>query len=100
GARTGAPMATRRARMRAVRRRGTARSAPAEETLDIGESELDIGRAAVIALPAMRCRLHFAQQRVHLGVVEAAAGAHAAVAGERTADRLEPLLQGERLAEL
>ncbi len=41
-------------------------------------------------------RLHLAEQRVHFRRVEAAAGAHAAMAGERAADLLEPLAQRQR----
>jgi len=44
----------------------------------------------VIALAAMRRRLHLAQQRVHLGRRQAAAGAHARMAGQRAADLLDP----------
>src|SRR5579883_93021 len=76
------------------------RSAPPEQPLDIGKLELDVSRPAVIALPGMGGRLHLAQKRVHLGEGEAPPGAHAAVAGERAADRLEPLLERERLAQL
>ena len=43
------------------------RSAAAEQALDIGEGEGDVGRAAVVALAAVGRRLHLAQQRVHLG---------------------------------
>src|SRR5260221_14640057 len=73
--------------------------APAKQPLDIGEAELDIGRSPVVALAAMRRRLHLAQQRVHLCVVETAAGTHPAMAGKCAAERLEPLLQGDPLPE-
>ncbi len=74
-------------------------SAPPEQPLDIGELQLDIGRAAVVALAGMGRGLHLAQQGIHLGEVEAPAGAHAAVAGERAADLLQPLLEAEGRAE-
>src|SRR5260370_3037508 len=64
--------------------------APAKQPLDIGEAELDIGRSPVVALAAMRRRLHLAQQRVHLCVVETAAGAHAPVACDRAPGPPEP----------
>ena len=46
---------------------------PAEQPLDVGELQLDIGRAAVVALPGMRGRLHLAEQGVHLVGAEPAA---------------------------
>src|SRR5258708_32358678 len=69
-----------------------------EQPFDVGEAQLDVSRTAVIALAAMRRRLHLAQQRIHLGLRQAAAGADAAVAGERSADLLEPLLEPQCLA--
>ncbi len=62
-------------------------SAPAEQALDIGKVERHIGRAPVIALAAVRRRLHLAQQRIHLGRRKPPPGAHAGVAGERAAHR-------------
>ncbi len=41
-------------------------SAPPEQALDVGELELDIGRAAVVALAGAGRLLHLAQKRVHL----------------------------------
>ena len=41
-------------------------SPPAEQALDVGELQLHIGRAAVVALARVRRRLHLAQERVHL----------------------------------
>src|ERR1700730_18263163 len=38
---------------------------PPKQPLDIGELQLHIGRAAMIALAGIRRRFHFAQQRVH-----------------------------------
>src|SRR5690348_9258163 len=71
----------------------TIRSPATEQLLDLGETQRDISRPAVIALAGMRRRFHLAQQRVHLGLVEAPAGAHAAVAGDGAADMFEPLLE-------
>src|SRR3990167_1236280 len=42
-------------------------SAPAEQSLDIGELQLDIGRSAVIALAGIGRRLDLTQEGVHLG---------------------------------
>ena len=44
----------------------TGASRAAKEFFDIGELELDIGRAAVVALAGMGRGLHLAQKRVHL----------------------------------
>src|ERR1700730_4398390 len=68
----GAGSAKRRPSSAAATNRVAVRLAPAEQPLDIGEAEFDIGRSSVVALTAMRGCLHLAQQRVHLGVVEAA----------------------------
>src|SRR5204862_1846925 len=65
------------------------RSATAEQPFDVAERERHIGRAAVVALPAVGGRLHLAQEGVHLGRVEAAPGADAGMAGERAADMLD-----------
>ena len=40
---------------------------PAEQALDVGELQFDVGRAAVVALAGMGRRFHLAQQGVHLG---------------------------------
>jgi hypothetical protein len=53
---------------------------PPKQTLDVGEFQFDIGRAAVVALAGIGRDFHLAQQRVHLLDFEAAAGAHRAVA--------------------
>src|SRR3546814_9279034 len=74
-------------------------SAAAEQPLDIGELQLDIGRAAMIALPGMGRRLHLPQQRVHLGRRQPPSGAHAAMAGHGAADLAQPLLERERSPE-
>src|SRR5205814_794496 len=71
-------------------------SAPAEQPLDVVELELDVGRPPVVALAGMGRRLHLAEQRIHLRRVEPTAGPHAAMAGERAADLLEPLAQRQR----
>ena len=72
-------------------------SAPLEQLLDVGELELDIGRAAVIALAGEAasppCR---AAARSSLGI-EAASGAHAAVAGHGGEHMVEPLLRRREL---
>src|SRR3546814_3863019 len=77
-----------------------AASPPAEQLLDVGELQLDIGRAAMVALAGMRRRLHLAEQRVHLIDREAAAGADRAVTGHRAADLFQLLLEAEGVAEL
>src|SRR5487761_41891 len=77
----------------------TIRSAAAEQLLDFGEAQRDVGGPAVIALAGMRRRFHLAQQRVHLGLVETPSGAHAAVTGDGAADMLEPFLERQRAAE-
>src|SRR3954467_4058417 len=38
---------------------------PSEQPLDVPELQFDVSRAAVIALPGIGGRLHFAQQRIH-----------------------------------
>src|SRR5580692_2060834 len=50
-------------------------SAPAEQALDVGELQLHVGGAAVVALAGVGRRLHLAQERVHLRSGEAAARA-------------------------
>src|SRR5581483_12017435 len=69
------------------------RLAAAEQALDVGELQLDIGGPTVIALAGMRRRLHLAQQRIHLLGGQAPPGADAAVAGERAADVGQLLLE-------
>ena len=64
--------------------------------LDVAVRELYPGGAAVVALARMGGDLHFAQQRVHLGDREDAAGADRAVAGHRARDRVEPFLERQR----
>ena len=53
--------------------------APAKQPLDIAELELHISGSAVVALAGIGRGFHFAQQRVHLLGLEAAAGAHRAM---------------------
>ena len=62
-------------------------------------AELHPGRAAVIALAGMGRDLHLAEQGVHLGDRQHAAGADRAVAGHGRGDVVEPLLEAERLVE-
>ena len=59
--------------------------------------QFHIGRPAVIALAGIRRVFHFAQQRVHLFRLEAAAGAHRAVAGHGGGDMHQAALQRQRL---
>src|SRR6476661_11129665 len=66
-------------------------SAALEQLLDVGELELDISRAAVIALARERRLLHVAKKRVHLNGVEAAPCTHAAVAGHGGKHMVKPL---------
>ena len=72
----------------------------AEQPLDVGQLQLHIGGAAVVALAGMGRGFHLAQERVHLGGVERAPRAHAGMAGERAADRLQFFLERERLIHL
>ena len=60
--------------------------------------ELHPGGPSVIALARTRGALHFAQQRVHLGDREHAAGADGAVAGHRREHQIEPFTQQQRIA--
>ena len=53
----------------------------------------------MVALAGMGRGFHLAQQRVHFFGAQAAAGADAAVAGERAADFFELFLERERVAE-
>src|SRR3546814_7857320 len=84
----------------ATRGSGDAASAPAEQLFDVCELQLDVGRAAVVALAAVRRCLHLTQQRVHLLRVEDAAGAHRAMAGQGAADLLQALRSEEHTSEL
>ena len=68
-------------------------STPAKQSLDIRELQLDIGRAAMIALSRVRRRFHLAQKCIHLLCRQAAAGADAEMAGERGGNMVEALLQ-------
>src|SRR5690625_1298744 len=70
-----------------------ARSPSAEQALDIRQLQFHVGRAAMIALPAVRGGLHLAQQSVHLLDGKAPSRAHRAMAGERAAYLLQPLLE-------
>ena len=73
------------------------RLAPAEQSLDVAELQFHIGRAAVIALAGIGCPLHLAQQRIHLGRLEPAPGAHRAVTGHRRRDLHQAALEGQGL---
>lgn len=75
-----------------------ARSAAREQLLDVGELELDMGRAAVVALPGKGRALHVAEQRVHLLGIEPPACPHAAVAGHRGQNMIEPPGKEARLS--
>src|SRR4029078_7678442 len=66
-------------------------SAALEQLLDVGELELDISRAAVIALARERRLLHVAKKRVHLNGVEGAACTTAAVAAHGGKHMVKPL---------
>ena len=68
--------------------------------LDIRQLELDIGRAAVIALAGMGRGFHLAQQGVHLLGIQPPSGAHAHVAGQGAGHLLQPFLQRQRIAGL
>src|SRR5262249_19280681 len=70
---------------------------PAEQPLDIGELELHVGGAAVVALAGIGRCFHLAQQRVHLLRLELAAGAHRAVARHGGGDMQEPALERQGL---
>src|SRR5262249_531321 len=76
------------------------RSAPAEQALDIGELQLDIGWAPMVALAGMGCFLHLAQKCIHFVKIEAATGTHTGMAGERAADMLKTFLERQRFAQL
>ncbi len=69
----------------------------ASVSLSVGEFQLHISRPAMIALAGVRRDFHFAQQRVHLLRLQAAAGAHRAVAGHGGCDMHQPPLQRQRL---
>ena len=71
-------------------------SFPPEQFLDVAMGELHPGRAAVVALAAVRGDLHLAEQRVHLGDREQPAGADRAVAGHGRGDMVELFLEAER----
>src|SRR5215475_14459984 len=62
-------------------RRPEVASAALEQLLNVGELELDIGRAPVVALAGEGRLLHVAQQGVHLLRREPPPRPHAAVAG-------------------
>src|SRR5262245_45337316 len=72
-------------------------SPPPEQSLDVGKLQFHIGRPAVVALAGIRHRLHLAQERVHLLGLEAAAGAHRAVAGHGGGDMHQPVLERQCL---
>src|SRR5215469_6959152 len=71
----------------------------AEQALDVGELELDVGRPAMIALAGIGCRLHLAQERVHFLRSEAAPRPHRPVARHGGGDMQEDALD-VRLVEL
>ena len=57
-----------------------------EKFFDIFEFELDIRRAAVVALAGMRRFFHITEESVHLFNVELSAGSDRPVAGNRCAN--------------
>jgi len=67
-----------------------------EQLLDIAQLQFHIGRPAVVALAGIRRVFHLAQQRVHLFRLEAAAGAHRAVAGHGGGDMHQAALERKR----
>src|SRR5271166_5013541 len=73
-----------------LRKREKRFSPPPEQPLDVGKLELDIGRAAVVALAGAGRRLHGAQQRVHLLGPQGTARAHRMMAGEGRKALIEP----------
>lgn len=64
-----------------IRVAGAGGSAAGEQFLDVGEFELDISGAAMVALAGERRPLHIAEERVHLLGVEPPPRSHAAMAG-------------------
>src|SRR3954469_21761281 len=77
--------------LRRFRRRSS--SFPAEEFLDVAVGELYPGGTAVVALARMGGDLHLAEQSIHLGDGEEAAGADRAVARHGRRDMVDFLLQ-------
>src|SRR5208282_3441108 len=69
---------------------------PTEQPLDIGELELDIGRAAVVALAGAGRRLHRAQERIHLLRLQRPPEAHRMMAGEGREPLVKPARKTER----
>ena len=63
-------------------------------------TKLHPGRAAVVALAGARRHFHLAQQGVHLGDRQDAAGADGVVAGDGRGDMGELVAEAERSAEL
>jgi hypothetical protein len=68
-------------------------SPPAEQLLDVGMRQLHPGRPAVVALAAMGCDFHLAQQGVHLGHRQDPTGPDRAMAGNGRRDMIELVAQ-------
>src|SRR4051812_47540467 len=62
-----------------------------EEPLDVGELQLYIGRAAVIALARVFRVFHVAKESIHLLRLQPAPGAHRSVTGDGRGNCVEPL---------
>src|SRR5262245_55073338 len=73
------------------------RSLPPEQPLDVGELQFNVSRAAMVALAGVWHFFHLAQQRVHLLGLEAASGAHRAVAGHGGGHVHEAAFERQRL---
>src|SRR5690349_20228149 len=77
-----------------------ASTAAHEQLVELGQAQLDPGRAPMIALSGAFGRLHFAQQRIHLGNGQAPAGAYRTVASHGREQLVFQLLQATRAAVL
>src|ERR1039458_913240 len=72
-------------------------SPPPEQSFDIGEFHLDIGRPAVVALACPRGAFHLTQKGVHLVRRQSPAGTNRMMAGHGGEHVIEPALKrGER----
>ena len=66
---------------------------PAEQPLDVGKLELDVGGAAVVAGTGTGRGFHLSQQRVHFVREQPAARAHRPMASHGRGDRIQTPLQ-------